>query len=108
MSNITVIFTGNDTVLEVAKLRNGLTGDMLNGADVSVTLLDGMSQPVDDVSWPLSLLYVAESEGIYRVTLPYSMPLQPNARYTAAISVNGGPGLVASWELECVARLREA
>ncbi len=106
MSNITVIYTGNDTVLEVAALRNGLTGEALNSADVAVTLNDALGNPVDDVSWPLSLLYVADSAGMYRVTLPYSLPLQPNARYTAAIAVNGGPGLVANWELECVARQR--
>lgn len=106
MSNITVIFTGNDTVLEVAKLQNGQTGEALNTADVSVTLLDAAGQPVDGVSWPLSLLHVAGSAGLYRVTLPYTLPLQPNARYTAAIAINGGPGLYASWELECVARER--
>lgn len=106
MSNITVIYTGNDTLLEVAKLQNGVTGEPLNDADVSVTLRDQRGQDVEDTAWPLSLLYVAGSQGLYRVTLPYTLPLQPNARYVAVITVNGGPGLMANWELECVARQR--
>lgn len=107
MSNITVLYTDNDTVVEVANLRNGLTGEALNSADVSVTLLDASGDPVDSVSWPLSLLYVTDSSGMYRVTLPYSMPLQPNARYKAVLVVDSGPGLYARWEVECVARTRQ-
>ena len=106
MSNLTVLFTDNDTVVEVANLRNGLTGDALNTADVSVTLLDASGDPVDNVSWPLALLYVTGSSGMYRVTLPYTMSLQPNARYKAVLVVDDGPGLYARWELECVARVR--
>lgn len=106
MSNITVIFTHNDTVVEVANLRNGLTGEALNNADVSVTMFDASNEEVDGVTWPLSLLYVADSNGMYRVTLPYTMSLQPNARYKAVLVVDDGPGLYARWELECVARAR--
>ena len=106
MSNVFIIYTGNDTVLEVANLVNGMTGDSLNSADVSATLVDAAGEEVAGVTWPLSLLYVTGSKGVYRVTLPYTLSLEADARYEARVIANGGAGLHASWSVECVARAR--
>lgn len=106
MSNVSVIYTSNDTLLEVANLVNGLTGEPLNSADVKVTLLDANGIEVDGDTWPKSLLYLTGSRGVYRVTLSHSLPLLAGARYTASVVADGGPGLLATWSVECVARER--
>lgn len=106
MSNVHILYADNDTVLEVDRLRNGLSGEFLNTADVSVTLLEDDGTPVDGVSWPLSLAYVSGTEGLYRVTIPYTLGLVPNRRYLAELVADDGPGLHSQWEVECVARKR--
>ena len=106
MSNIHILYTDNDTVLEVDSLRNDVTGDFMNGADVSVTLLDSTGSQVAGDTWPKSLIYVVGSRGVYRVTLGYALSLTANGRYTAQIVADAGPGLRASWNMDCVARAR--
>lgn len=106
MSNVAVIYTGNDTVLEVANLTNQLTGLPLNAATVTVTLLDSEGEEVDGAVWPLTLAYVTSSRGVYRVTLSYLLDIVAGARYSAEITANGGAGLRAEWVVECVARER--
>lgn len=106
MSNVTILYTGNDMVLELSNLTNDVTGELLDAADVQVTLLRTDGTPVEGAEWPLSLLHVAGSRGMYRVTLPYTMILAINGRYTAQVTVDAGPGLRGEFELECVARQR--
>lgn len=106
MSNINVLFVGNDNILEVSDLKNELTGADLNAATVTVTLKDAAGANVTGDTWPKTMTYVTGSKGTYRTTLLYSMPLTAGDRYNAVISANGGAGLQASWTVECVARAR--
>lgn len=106
MSNVNILFTGNDTVLEVKGLKNEVTGDFLNAASVTATMVDAEGDQVAGDVWPKSLVYVTGSDGTYRATLPYTMNLVAGGRYVAQISVNGGAGLRASFSLPCVARGR--
>lgn len=107
MSNVTILFVGNDTVLEIRGLKNEVTGGFLNAAAVSATLVDAEGDEVTGQGWPVNLSYVAGSDGVYRVTLPYSLGLTAGGRYTANVSANGGAGLRASWKIPCVARARQ-
>lgn len=106
MSNVNILYTGNDTVIEVAGLKNEVTGAFLNSAAVTATLVDAEGDQVAGETWPKTLTYVTGSDGIYRATLPYTMSLVPSGRYVAQISVNAGAGLRASFALPCVARPR--
>lgn len=106
MSNVNVIYTGNDTVIEVKGLKNEVTGAFLNSATVTATLVDAEGDQVAGETWPKTLAYVASSDGIYRATLPYTMSLAAGGRYVAQISVNAGSGLRASFSLPVVARGR--
>lgn len=106
MSNVNILYTTNDTVIEVKGLKNEVTGAFLNAATVTATLVDSDGDQVAGETWPKSLEYVYGSDGIYRATLPYTMGLTSGGRYTAQISVNGGSGLRASFALPCVARGR--
>lgn len=107
MSNVTILYVGNDTILEVKGLKNEVTGGFLNAATVTAVLVDNEGDEVAGYSWPATLAYVAGSDGIYRATLPYSMSLSGGARYSAQITANGGSGLRASWSIPCLARARD-
>jgi hypothetical protein len=106
MSNITTLYVGNDNELEVAGLKNDQTGADLNAATVTVRLTTEAGADVSGDTWPKTLAYVDGSRGLYRTTLPYGLDLVAGGRYTAHVSVDGGPGLRAEWEIECVARTR--
>lgn len=106
MSNVNVIYTANDTVVEISGLKNEVTGAFLNSAVVTATLVDAAGNQVAGETWPKTLSYVTGSDGIYRATLPYTMTLAAGGRYEAQISVNGGSGLRASFALPVVARGR--
>lgn len=106
MSNVNILYTGNDTVLEVKGLKNEVDGTFLNAASVAATLVDAEGDEVAGETWPKALSYVSGSDGIYRATLPYTLSLVAGGRYVAQVSINGGSGLRASFSLPCVARGR--
>jgi hypothetical protein len=106
MSNVNILYTGNDTVLEVKGLKDEVGGDFLNAATVTATLVDAEGDQVAGETWPKTLTYVLSSDGVYRATLPYTMGLTAGGRYVAQVSVNAGAGLRASFALPCVARAR--
>lgn len=106
MSDVHILFEGNDMVLEVSALRNEVTGAFLNNATVSVSLSDSEGNPVDGNAWPLALEYVSGSDGIYRVTLADTLALTADARYLAELIADAGAGLRAKWVSDCVCRTR--
>ena len=60
-----VLYVDNDMRLEVGSLRD-LDGVYLNAATVTATIYDALGVAVTGQSWPLTLAYVALSNGIYR------------------------------------------
>ena len=104
MSNINVIFTSSDNIIEVRSLLNELTGANLNAATVTVTLKDSTGTNVPGDTWPKTMAYVTGSNGVYRATLGYALPLTADARYTATLVADAGAGLRRTWTMECVAR----
>lgn len=106
MSDVQILFEGNDMVLEVAGLKNEVTGEFLNSATVTVSLADNDGQPVDGNAWPLPLQYVTDSDGVYRATLADTLDLTTNTRYVAELIVDAGPGLRAKWLRDCICRKR--
>lgn len=84
----------SDDVLEVAGLRNGLTGAYLNsGVAATVTVVDSAGVDVVGQVWPLSLSYVTSSDGVWRATLVAALILVPGDWYTARLTIDGGGGL---------------
>lgn len=106
MSNITTIYVDNDSVLEVIGLRNEQTGADINSATVTAHLRTTNGADVDGETWPKAMEYIDGSDGIYRVTLPYTLELAAGGRYVATIVADAGAGLRAEWLVECVARNR--
>ena len=93
MSGAIALFVGNTTVLEVA-LVDKLTGNVINGAAVAVTLTDIAGNELAGESWPKALAYVAQSEGIYRTYLSSSVSMEEGANYlyVATADVDGMTG----------------
>jgi hypothetical protein len=106
MSNVQILYIGNDTVLELESLRNELTGAYLNDATVTVTLEDTDGVDVAGDTWPVTMAHVASSDGLYRATLKYTLSLVEGRKYRAQITADAGAGLRAAWQVDCVARKR--
>lgn len=94
MSALT-LYNGNDSILTLDGLQNGLSSAYINDATVSVTIVDVEGTTV---AGPLTLDYVSSSDGDYRVTVPYDASFSSDMRYTAQVTANGGTGLVGYWE----------
>lgn len=101
-----ILWDGSDMVVEIRGLENEITGANLNSATVTCTLTNADGDEVAGQSWPMALGYVTDSAGIYRGTLPYSLSISPDSRYTLKIDVNAGAGLRGHWEVPCVCRVR--
>lgn len=106
MSEILTIYQGNDTIIELAGLKNEVSGAFINNATVNVTLVDSLGVQVTGQAWPLALAYVALSDGAYRATLGFNLPLILNAKYSANVFVSAG-GLVANWSIDVICKKRK-
>lgn len=104
--DVQTLYVGNDMLLEVADLKDDVTGEHLNAATVTVTLKDSAGVNVTGETWPLALAYVTSSNGVYRATLKDTLSLTANARYVATVIADAGSGKRAQWELDVVARTR--
>lgn len=107
MSEVAIIYKGNDTVLELSDLTNETTGDNINDATVTITLTDSDGVSVSGDVWPKIMTHVTNSNGVYRVTLLDTLVLTNNARYIAKISANGGAGLQGYWEKDLICKVRK-
>lgn len=103
-SSAQVLYVGNDQLIELRGLKDGATGEPLDEATVSCTLLESDGVEVEGEDWPLSMGAIAP--GVYRATLAYTLPLVAGARYLIRIDVNAGAGLRGRWDVPCVCRLR--
>jgi hypothetical protein len=95
----------SDNVLEVSNLKNADANEYLNSATVECTLVDSKGVLVQGQTWPLTLTYVASSNGRYKATLSYALVLIPNKMYTARITAAAGPGLRRYWEMPLLVKI---
>jgi hypothetical protein len=103
----TKLFILNDTVVEVRGLANGITSAYVNDATVSVTIKDLAGTVVTGITLPVTLSYVAASDGIYRGVLDKALVLSPGLTYFAEITATNGDGLDGFWRVPCVGAYRE-
>lgn len=101
-----LLFVGNDMVVEVRGLEDEITGENIDDASVTCTLIDAEGDQVSGQSWPMTMANVAGSAGAYRGTLPRTIGIALAGRYTLRIDVDAGPGLRGRWEIPCVCRTR--
>jgi hypothetical protein len=103
----TKLYILNDTVYEVQGLANGITGAYVNDATVSVTVKNLAGTTVSGISFPVTLAYVAESDGVYRGVSDKAMTLSDTLTYFAEITATNGDGLDGFWRVPCVGAYRE-
>ena len=117
MAEPLLLFDLNDMVLELSKLRDSIVnptgapgGTFLNAATVQIIALvdeNGTAVDITPDTLPLALLYVAASEGIYRVTLKDSYEFILGQCHLATVRADAGAGLRAEWVLPIESRTRE-
>ena len=107
MSEVSVIFYGNDMVLELTDLTNEVTGVNANAATVTVSLTDANGIAVTGDTFPKVMTYVTGSNGVYRTGLLDTLSLIRGARYIAKISADAGAGLQGYWEKDLICKVRK-
>jgi hypothetical protein len=100
MSNI---YLSNDNLLSVENLKNAATGVFINDATVTATLKDSLGVSVAGQTWPLSLVFVSSSNGVYRGTLEDDLSLNEGEAYTAEINADAGSDQIANWSIQLTA-----
>ncbi len=101
-----VIYNLNDNLLELIDLKDVVADAFVNGATVTVTLVDSDGVEVVGDTWPLAMVYVVASNGLYRATLKDTLTLVVDALYTAQIDADDGAGRAAYWEFPIRAETR--
>jgi hypothetical protein len=102
------IYLNNDNLLSVAGLKNASSGSFMNDATVTATLKDSASAVVTGQTFPLTLAYMAGTDGNYQATLQDTLNITENTIYTAEITATSSSGLVAKWNMELKATKRTA
>ena len=92
-------FVQNTNVLDLIGLKNEIAGTFINNATVTVTIKDALGVNVSGGSWPLTMNYLATSNGNYRAFISETLPFVDKTKYIAYIDANGGANLVGHWEL---------
>jgi hypothetical protein len=92
-------FVANTNVLDLIGLKNEIAGTFINNAVVTVTIKDDKGVNVGGATWPMTMAYVAASDGDYRAFLSEDLSFLAKAKYIAAIDADGGTNLVGHWEL---------
>jgi hypothetical protein len=93
-----VIFNLNDNLLELVGLKDVVSGSFANSATVTVTLVDKDDVEVAGETWPLTMSYVAASDGLYRAVLKDTLTFVVDDLYTAKIDANDGADRQAHWK----------
>ncbi len=98
-------FVANSNVLELTTLTSEVEDVPINDATVTVTIKKA-GVAVAGISWPLTMDYVAASNGDYRAILSEGLDLENKGKYIAFIEANGGAGRVGHFEFPFTALTR--
>ncbi len=103
-----IIYIDNDNLIELIGLKDIALDTYVNDAAVAITLTDSAGDSVVGQSWPVTLNYVAGSDGDYRATLEDGLTLSVGGKYTAVVTADAGGDLLGKWTVKAVARVRGA
>ena len=93
-------FVANSNILDLTGLLNAKASSYINDATVTVTIKDLDGNELTGISWPVTMAYVAASDGDYRATISEDLALVHKVNAVAHIEVDGGAGLVGHWEFK--------
>lgn len=102
-----ILLIGNDHTLEVTGLQDELSPlSYLNAATVTARIKNTNDSDVTGETWPITLSYVAASNGNYRGNISDAIAFLNGAFYIVEITADAGSGLLAFWRKEVVAQYR--
>ena len=104
---VEILFDKNNMLLRVNGARDAKTAAFLNVATVTARLVDSLGVDIGGQTWPLTLDYVAASNGDYCGVLNDTLVQIIGAIEQAQITFDGGIGLKAFWKTPCVVQDRE-
>jgi len=94
-----IFYQNNDNLAMLIGLRNQVTDTYINDATVSMTFKD---ETGGVITGPLSMAYVADSDGNYTVVLPHNLTVEPHEVYTAEVTADGGADLRGFWAVPVI------
>lgn len=104
------IYVDNDNVLQLDALTDAVTGSYINDATVTVTVRVGESSTdtaVSGITWPVTLAYVAASNGKYQAVIDKAIVIVEPTKYYAHITATSGT-TDGKWVIQLLARLRRS
>lgn len=108
MPEIETLYIDNDNLLKLSGLRDAANGIYLNGASVSVTLVDAATEvAIAGQTWPATMDHIANSNGNYQCTLEYDLIVSPQQPLIAKVVADAGVGLRLSLRVPVLASYRE-
>jgi len=96
----------NDNMLELNGLKDEITEEFVNDADVTASVKDSENVEVTGQTWPLTLDYITASDGIYRGVLEAALDVAVGDKLTVEVTVDGGVGREAFFAIPITVRQR--
>lgn len=91
MADVWLFIKDSSKVARLDNLRNAATPGFVNNATVTLTLTDQTTgTPLAGQTWPVTLTYVAGSNGRYDATLDYDIVVTEGQRLLARYTVVHG------------------
>jgi len=106
MSVSAEIHIGNDTVVTLTGLQNAIDSSYQNSATVTCTIKDGSGSAVSGVTFPVTMDYVAASDGIYRATIDKALAVSEGVTYYVEVTAAEG-GVDGFWRIARHATYRD-
>ncbi len=101
-----IIFLKNTGLVQINGLKDALTKTPVNDAVATVTLKELDGSEVSGETWPVSLSYLAGSDGNYAATFSDSVAILDEGDYIMEVSAIAPDGSKASWEEPVTAMIR--
>lgn len=101
-----IVYVANTNVIELAGLKDAVEGEFVNDATVTVTVKDGDGEEVAGQTWPATMGFVTDSDGLYRGIIEDDVELTAGTTYYAHVEVDAGPDRIGHWEFAFVPKTR--
>lgn len=91
-------YVDNTNIITVSGVASLVTGELIDDAALTLTVLDKDGEEVAGQTWPWTMPPVVGQAGTYRGIIKDTVALVAGQTYTAVIEANAGPDLIAHWE----------
>lgn len=102
-----VLLIRNDQTVKVLGLQDEISGDYINNATVTARIKDKQGRDVAGETWPITLQYIAASDGNYHGNFDDGIELIVGKIYIVEIAADAGGGLKAFWRFFRTAKYRQ-